>query len=79
VAPAPKQEGKKGKKGGKEKLKDKKGKSKSKANSSVKEKELVHEEADSDEGIMHPVGLVIHKKKRKGREHTGKRTVSSLS
>jgi SWI/SNF-related matrix-associated actin-dependent regulator of chromatin subfamily A protein 2/4 len=79
VAPAPKQEGKKGKKGGKEKSKDKKGKSKSKANSSVKEKELVQEEAESDEGIMHPVDLVIHKKKRKGREHTGKRTVSSLS
>jgi SWI/SNF-related matrix-associated actin-dependent regulator of chromatin subfamily A protein 2/4 len=77
VAPAPKQEGKKGKKGGKEKSKDKKGKSKSKANSSVKEKELVQEEAESDEGIMHPVDLVIHKKKRKGREHTGSRTVSS--
>lgn len=76
-APVPKQEGKKGKKGGKEKSKDKKGKSKSKAKNSVKEKELVQEEAESDEGIMHPVDLVIHKKKRKGREHTGSRTVGS--
>ena len=76
-APVPKQDGKKGKKGGKEKSKDKKGKSKSKAKSSVKEKELVQEEAESDEGIMHPVDLVIHKKKRKGREHIGNRTVSS--
>lgn len=81
-APPPQEEApvtKKSKKGGKEKSKDKKGKSKSsKAKSSnVKEKELVQEDAESDEGIMHPVDLVIHKKKRKGREHTGSRTVIS--
>ncbi|XP_024372220.1 ATP-dependent helicase BRM isoform X2 [Physcomitrium patens] len=71
------QEGKKSKKGGNEKLKDKNAKSKSKVNSSGKKKELQEEEAESDQGIMHPVDLVIHKKKRKGREHTGSRTVSS--
>lgn len=85
-APVPvlKQEGKKGKKGGKEKSKDKKGKSKSKAKNCAKEKELVEEpevESDDqgDQGIMHPVDLVIHKKKRKGREHTGSRTVNVSS
>ncbi|XP_024392755.1 ATP-dependent helicase BRM isoform X2 [Physcomitrium patens] len=77
-APVTKQEGKMSKKAGQEKSKDKKAKLKSKVRSSVKDKELIEDEVESDEGIMHPVDLVIHKKKRKGREHTGSRTVSSL-
>ena len=71
-APPPPQEDevptKKSKKGGKEKSKDKKGKSKSKAKKELAE-EVEAEAGESDEGIMHPVDLVIHKKKRKGREH----------
>ena len=64
----------KGKKSGKEKIKEKKSKSKnkSKVRTSVKDRKSV-EEAEPDGGILHPVDLVIHKKKRKGREHTGSR------